>query len=99
MIPAVFARRPRSVRMSALATTLATRRSRFIRVAMPGRSSFTTAWRPSGRVTAWTWPTEAADSGRSSMERNNLLGSWPRSLVIVSRTSSKGNGGTSDRQR
>ena len=59
------------VRSTSRARRYMIRRSRFMRSAMAGRCTLSTAWRPSRSTHAWTWAIEAADSGAGSTSANS----------------------------
>jgi len=61
---------------------------------MPGRTTLTTASRPSCRVAGCTWAIEADASGVVSKEANISATGSPRDFSMMLRASSPGNGGT-----
>jgi hypothetical protein len=61
---------------------------------MPGRTTLTTASRPSCSVAGWTCAIEAEASGLVSKEANTSLTGSPSAFSMMARASSPGNGGT-----
>ena len=61
---------------------------------IPGRTTLTTASRPSCSVAGWTWAMEAEASGWVSNEANMVSTGSPSASSIMSRACSPGNGGT-----
>ena len=96
-MPGAFSRWPVRVRSTSRAMRYMIRRSRFMRSAMSGRCTLSTAWRPSRSTQPWTWAIEAADSGSGSTWANRSVAEAPE--VVLDDREGLGRPGRAARRR